>query len=740
MDVTNQEQIEIIRSGTEMWEPFLGDETYELLRHSELDPDSQVNLREEALKILARCVPPHQRRGERTGLVVGYVQSGKTLSFTTVTALARDNNYSLIIVIAGTSVPLTNQSQTRLRRELQLDRREDRAWRHFHNPRIELNDHTKIANTLADWQDDSVPSSQRATILITVMKQHQHLQHLINVLEHLNLDNIPVLLIDDEGDQAGLNNLINEGDESTTYRKLRRLKETIPNHTFLQYTATPQGPLLINLIDVLSPSFAVTLTPGANYTGGYNFFHRSPQLVREIPANEIPTRNNPLNEPPDSLLEAMRIFFLGVASGMIRDNGQGNRSMMIHPSMRTVGHEQYFEWVTHILDFWKRTLNAPEDPDARELLDDFREAYTDLSNTVSDLERFDELAAKLPRAIRLTDPTLVNSSRGPTPQIDWRGAYSHIVVGGQALDRGFTIEGLTVTYMPRGVGTRRADTVQQRARFFGYKRQYLGYCRVYLERQVSEAFERYVTHEEDIRNRLMEYEQRSLRELRRVFLLSRGLTPTRDSILDVDYVRARINEGWFFPRAPHESEEAAEENNAIVEGYLEMLDMEEDQGHPDRSIHQRHLVSPLLPLQEVYENLLLNLRFPSLSDAQNFLGVLVVIRQALQQNPDLNCQIYHMSSGEPRGRTLNAKGEIPNIFQGAAPVNPPDRRGEVYPGDRALSSSNYITLQIHNLNLQTQDKQTHYSNIPNLAIHLPGRFANDVLIQDQGGVEEYIDE
>ena len=41
--------------------------------------------------------------------------------------------------------------------------------------------------------------------------------------------------------------------------------------------------------------------------------------------------------PPDSLLEAMRIFFLGVSAGIILDRSEGNRSMMVHPSREQLG-------------------------------------------------------------------------------------------------------------------------------------------------------------------------------------------------------------------------------------------------------------------------------------------------------------------------------------------------------------------------------------------------------------------
>ena len=75
-------------------------------------------------------------------------------------------------------------------------------------------------------------------------------------------------------------------------------------------------------------------------------------------------------------------------------------------------------------------------------------------------------------AFRNTRVLEVNARGGRTPPVDWRSAYGWILVGGQAMDRGFTVEGLTVTYMPRGIGVGNADTVQQRARFFGYKRRY----------------------------------------------------------------------------------------------------------------------------------------------------------------------------------------------------------------------------------------------------------------------------
>jgi hypothetical protein len=282
---------------------------------------------------------------------------------------------------------------------------------------------------LKDWTDDSVPDKERQTVLITVMKNHTHLNHLINVLEKLDLEGAPTLIIDDEADQAGLNTYVRQGGESATYHQLLILRKCIPNHAFLQYTATPQAPLLINIIDILSPNFAEVLTPGDKYVGGEDFFITNPKLAKVIPDSEIPTKDHPLFEPPSSLLDAMRLFFLGVSAGLLLTSGEGNRSMLIHPSQKTIKHSQYFHWVKQIKDLWETILGSEEkEPDRRELIEDFEEAYQELSTTVSDLPSFEDILSRLTRAIRRTMVLEINAARGKTPEVDWKASYSYILV------------------------------------------------------------------------------------------------------------------------------------------------------------------------------------------------------------------------------------------------------------------------------------------------------------------------
>jgi hypothetical protein len=239
------------------WSPEIGDETELLLE--QFPPDNRQSMRDEAVAVLSRCVPPTAPGGRETGLVVGYVQSGKTMSFTTVSALAQDNRYRMIIVITGTKTNLFHQSTERLLQDLRLPDI-GRKWKHFANPNLRGTALRSIESALQRWEDESVPEADRQTVLITVMKNVTHLNNLIQLLSSLDVESVPMLVIDDEADQAGLNTMVKKGAESSTYQRLLSLRRGLPHHTFLQYTATPQAPLLINIIDALSPSFAEVLT------------------------------------------------------------------------------------------------------------------------------------------------------------------------------------------------------------------------------------------------------------------------------------------------------------------------------------------------------------------------------------------------------------------------------------------------------------------------------------------------
>jgi hypothetical protein len=656
------------------------------------------------------------------------------MSFEMVAALARDNGFHIVVIITGTSNPLFNQSTSRLRRDLRLDDpSRERRWIHFENPGGDDATIQPIRDVLDEWRDNTISEEYKRTVLITVLKNYRRLGNLAEALRAIDLRGAPVLVIDDEADQASLNTEVAQGRESTTYRCLMELRQLLPNHTYIQYTATPQAPLLISIIDSLSPNFVQVLEPGADYVGGREFFGGDHSLIRVIPPQEVPTNTNPLTEPPESLLEALRIFMVGLAAGLRESRNTGNRCMLVHPSHRTAQHQEYHGWVREAFEDWKRILGLPDsDPDKQELLEEFRDAHTDLTSTVGDeLPTFEELVPQLRQAFLNTRVLEVNARGGQTPQVDWRGVYGWIVVGGQAMDRGFTVEGLTVTYMPRGVGVGNADTVQQRARFFGYKRGYLGYCRVYLEQGTLNAFESYVTHEEDIRAQLLEHshESRPLNEWKRAFLLDGRLSPCRQNVLEFDYMHGKFSDEWASPRVVLGADQVLHANRDTVTRFLRALTFEDDDGDSSRTDVQRHHVCHGVSLRQVVEELLLRIRITGVTDSQRNTGLLLQLAKAIEDNPDEPCIVYRMSPNFRRQRGVDETGAVTNLFQGEAPVHPRELRGTIYPGDRALRDADIVTVQVHMLDLTRNDSVV-AREVPVVAVWVPARLGRAWIAQE----------
>lgn len=705
------------------WTPIIGEETFLLVQM--LPEDSRNQVEQAAGTILKNGIHPQTTTpSSQTGLVVGYVQSGKTMSFETVITMAHDNGFPLVILIAGTSNPLLGQSSGRLNRDLRLDdQSRPRRWMRLENPNDAGNHVRALRDTIDAWRQgrDSPAWRYRKTALITVLKQHQRLSALTALLNRLDLSDVPALVVDDEADQVSLNTHVAQRRQSPTYSKLLELRRALPVHTYLQYTATPQAPLLINIIDALSPNFVHVLMPGADYVGGNEFFVDGSPHVRTIPSSELnPTPNA---GPPASLEEALRIFMTGVAVGLRASENSGNRSMMVSPSQSTTPHANYYGWVRAIFDRWNQVLDLDDsNRDKVELLSEFEAAHTDLEQTVPGIPDFDELKAHLKSAFLNTSILEVNTRSGRrTPQVPWLNSYGWILVGGQAMDRGFTVEGLTVTYMPRGLGLGNADSMQQRARFFGYKRQYFGFCRVYLEGQTRAAFQQYVEHEKNIRSQLLRIQQTGtpLNDWKRAFVLDSALRPCRQNVLDFDWVRGNyFNNHWFYPKTVLCPQEVAS-NNLEVAGDVRRS----TRWAADTAL--RCEISRDLSLRSVVESLLAKFRFPDPKDSRNYTGLLLQLSKALEENPAEPATVYIMNNGAIRERPLTTSGQLATyLFQGPA--------AGTYPGDRNIHEQDAVSIQVHYLNLtDPSTNQTRMANVPVLAVWVPPRLGVPWISQHQ---------
>lgn len=699
-----------------LWRPDAGHACQalarELAKQEDLSVESFEDLKRSALRILSQASPPNGVSSvQRTGIVVGRVQSGKTMSMTAVAALAHDNGYRIVIVLAGVTKILMGQSRDRFADHLRPEASFEQRWwmTDSETPASLSRELHKLHTFVEQWRNPDLEEGEKPTLFITVMKNHAHLKRLATLLERVDLKGIPALIIDDEADQAGLNTMAKKKNRvSSTHRYIAGVRAQLPHHTYLQYTATPQAPLLISLIDMLSPEFAVVLEPGPGYAGGNEFFGQGSKLVNTLPSAELFDPGEPPMQPPDGLVEAIAEFYVGVAAFAVEDR-LGPWSMLIHPSQLQDDHHQYVRWVEQIQKEWASELMlAEDDPDRVELMDLFHEAHLRLRETDASLPAFADVTPWLRRIIAQTSVTELNSESGN--EVPWKKSQIHVLVGGEKLNRGFTIKGLTVTYMPRNAGGWNADTIQQRARFFGYKGKYLERCRAYLHPDVLAAYQAYVEHEEHIRQQLREWDGKPLKAWKRAFFLDARLRPTRGNVLRDPFYRVKTEATWLLQLQPHDAA-IKEGNTKLVDGVLAGLTW--------RTFEKRHQAAEV-PLKTVLEELLVEHRVVGHHDIKWMYAARVMLQDLLEREPGAEVLVLKMDKGNRRTRSTTDDEKIKQLQQGRDKTNFGD-----YPGDRSMRDKARVTLQIHRLAVKQDNAKV---DATALALYIPMK-ASAVLVK-----------
>jgi hypothetical protein len=685
------EVITVIGTSDASFPISVGERTLDLLsRQHKLTEEGKETLLGETREILSYCINPVNTTGSVTNLVVGYVQSGKTLSFTTLTTLAIDNGFRIVIYFAGVKNNLLAQTTNRLKKDLDIEGSNSRIYRVFDNPTIESG-----AAIASKYQ-----LSHKPAILITVLKHSKHIDELAKIFSTPALANTiknqGVLIIDDEADQASLNTYARKNSKSqdwedeqfsSIHSSILKLKNTLPNHSYIQYTATPQGPLLINLMDLLSPKHHTVLTPGETYTGGKVFFKEHPDLIITIPDEQVyHQKHNPLSACPDSLIAALQVFFVGTAIAVSIENKERFLSMMVHADRETDASRKFRGWINSVISSWGDKLALPDgDPAKTELLEEFKISYNEAVRRLKTPPSFEEVVDNLHDIIMDTNVELViQGNQG----INWSNAAAHILIGAEMLNRGFTVENLAVTYMPRySVGKSTADTIQQRCRFFGYKRNYLDFCRVYLPQNSIEEYVDYVEHEEIMRTWLKE--QDSLERVEQILILDPSMNATRSNILSVNVVRHKLS-GW----RQFNALQNREENIRYVEEFLSTLDFTNYREYGTTDRDHRYVK---MDIQDVID-FLRGFKLSNIPDSLRKVATMQYLKYLANEKGVTHAYIIQMAYKRAEGRVRKLDTDtmkINNIFSG------PDPKGrDIYPGDKAIKFEDGVCFQIHKIKLE----------------------------------------
>jgi hypothetical protein len=539
--------------------------------HSSIEEEQFQSIVERALHIMSNFPNPYGPDEQNTGLAIGKIQSGKTLSFTTLIALAGSNGYRVIIVLAGTKNSLLRQTRDRLERDLGTKQAE-RTSRILVRSNPTRQNHDLIGTALS-------PLANR-TVLIVCLKHPRHIDNVRDLLSSPEMPQVPTLIIDDEGDEASHNRLPPRRRrarnaaplrESATHRSIRQLRDSVRKHVYLAYTATPQANLLLPRIAELSPRFCELISPGPGYCGGSVFFGDNTinRYVMQIDEGDA--------EPPEgvvitqSLRRALSTFFVSAAIRHIRASNE-KHTMLIHTDRRTEAHAQTMDALLHLLVQW-RTRIAPGAPDqsTKDLLALFQESYREFQKTVRDPPNWSQVLERLPRELHTVEVHMVNSLPEASGAAEAGFQLeNNIVVGGNMLGRGVTIQELAITYITRMARESNADTMEQRARWFGYKEGYLDLCRIWMTDQLRDIYVDLLRHEDDFWESLERHKRQGIpiTEWPRFFRLdSDNLRPTRSEVARSE--RFRIT-GWRImqPSIPAINPSVVEENLQVVDAFV----------------------------------------------------------------------------------------------------------------------------------------------------------------------------
>jgi hypothetical protein len=486
-----------------------------LIEDKEWTPNIVNSLDDETEKILRLCGNPTKEEGwYRKGLVVGHVQSGKTANYTGLVCKAADAGYKAIIILAGLQNTLRNQTQGRI----------DEGFIGYNTERLGEHEYIGVGNRrngkkrvpaiLTNKTQDfsrmragiGIPIDSLTEPVVLVLKKN------VSILNNLHdwlkqngikagMDKIeaPLLLIDDEADNASINTKYGRDGITAINQSIRKVLGLFAHKTYVGYTATPFANIFIDpdteddmLKDDLFPeSFIISLDAPSNYFSAEKIFLQEPE--RFLISNEdalafLPSKHKKDWELPDlphSLGEAILCFIIAVSLRRLRGQKNSHCSMMINVSRFVDVQKNVRDKVNEFL----RTVqagcrsfsrldfaDAMQDETIKALFNTWQTIYMGKTDTEDNWSDIQGVLAECASEISVA---LINGKSSDRLNYeDYPFGKKVIAVGGTVLSRGLTLEGLLISYYMRN--TAMYDTLIQMGRWFGYRLGYEDFCRIYL--------------------------------------------------------------------------------------------------------------------------------------------------------------------------------------------------------------------------------------------------------------------
>ena len=505
--------------------------------------------------------PKREGAWDCRGMVVGQVQSGKTANYSGLVCKAADAGYRVIIILAGMLNSLRSQTQLRLDESFlgfntqrataynQNNQRLGVGLRRFQQDEPVAHSLTGSAengdfNRTVANQIGVIPGGNDPVIVV-IKKNKSILENLRQWLSlraqesadgRQKISGIPLLVIDDEADNASVNTkpipLDENGNPQPDYDVtainglIRQLLDTFQKSAYVGYTATPFANIFIDPSDetarhgegLFPRSFIVSLPAPSNHVGPERVFglDRNPEagiltaqdglpIVETVDDSDawLPTGHKngyPVEGLPNTLRKAMRAFILTCAARRARGQKTEHNSMLVHVTRFTSVQGRVAEAVGTELHSLVNRLRYGDGTFTPPLLQQLKQEWeTDFApKTLAILAMGVNDSEMIPLTWTQVEPHLVEAASAITVKVingtiadvlDYRNnsqGVSVIAIGGDKLSRGLTLEGLPVSYFLRS--SKMYDTLMQMGRWFGYRPGYLDLCRLYTTEDLAEWY------------------------------------------------------------------------------------------------------------------------------------------------------------------------------------------------------------------------------------------------------------
>jgi len=454
----------------------------------------------------------------RKGLIIGDIQSGKTATYTALINKAADAGYRIIILLTGTVEKLRKQTQGRLDEGfVGLDSTafiQDRGNVFMGvgniNPSISA---WAVTSTTSDFNKSTAEklSGQLSTIntpVLFVLKKNKSILEkleqwlkLYNANQVSNTCPLPMLLIDDECDNASVN-IKTEDAPAAINTCIRKLLKLFSKANYVGFTATPFANIFIDpesehemLHDDLYPKdFIYALEAPSNYVGARGVFSDDGAYSYMLKSNDdcedyLPEKHPKDFIPPElptSLKQAIASFFIANAVRDLRGDTISHRTMLINVSRFVAVHEEIRKAVdNYVRDLQRDIKNYHLIGNKALEYETFlfiKSVFDEHFRVIASFEfRWEEIQLSLHKAVAAIVVKTLNG-KNATSNLNYdenkEEGLRLIVIGGTILSRGLTLEGLCTSYFYRN--SRMYDTLMQMGRWFGYRDGYRDICQIWM--------------------------------------------------------------------------------------------------------------------------------------------------------------------------------------------------------------------------------------------------------------------